>query len=168
LKFLSYLAVALIAASASVRADPISDCNDASNAARQVSGCTKVIAKTMTSETLSVAYMNRGIGYAEQHKPAKALADFSSAINANKSNGVAYYNRGNIYFDFGKLQQAAADYSKAIEIEPDMAPALLNRALVNERLGNREASIADYKAALALDPMQSVASAGLERLGASH
>ena len=80
---------------------------------------------------------------------AKARADFSSSIDANKTNGIAYYNRGNVHFDLRKLQHAAADYSKAIELEPDIARAFLNRALVNERLGAWGASISDYRAALA-------------------
>jgi tetratricopeptide (TPR) repeat protein len=167
LKLASHLAIVLIFASAGVHADPVTDCNDESNPARRISGCSQVISQSTIGETLSVAYMNRGIAYAEQGKPSKALADFSSSIDANKANGIAYYNRGNIHFDLRKLQHAAADYSKAIELEPDMAPAFLNRALVYERLGSRQASISDYRAALARDPMLFLASAGLTRLGAS-
>jgi tetratricopeptide (TPR) repeat protein len=165
LNLASHLAVVLIIASATAHADPVADCDDDSNPARQIAGCTQIISQSMIGETLSVAYMNRGIAYAEQGKPSKALADFSSSIDANKANGVAYYNRGNIHFDLHKLQHAVADYSKAIELEPDMAPAFLNRALVNEKLGARQVSISDYRAALALDPMLSSASAGLKRLG---
>jgi tetratricopeptide (TPR) repeat protein len=149
-----------------VHADAIADCNDSSNAVRQIRACTEIINRTMLSETLSIAYMNRGIARAERHELSKALADFSASIKANAGNAVAHYNRGNIYFDLRKFQQAGADYSKAIELAPDMAPAFLNRGLVNERLGNRAASIADFRAALALDPMQAAASAGLKRLDA--
>ena len=46
----------------------------------------------------SSAHMNRGIAYAEQHKPAKAVADLGAAIDANKANAAAYYNRGNSRF----------------------------------------------------------------------
>ena len=161
------LTIALALSPVAVHADSIADCNDMSNPARQIRGCTQVIAKTMMSEPLSIAYMNRGIAYAEQHKPAKALADLSAAIDANKANAIAYYNRGNVYFDLHKLKQAATDYSNAIELAPDMAPAFLNRALVNEKLGNREASISDFRAALTLDATLYLASAGLKRLGAS-
>jgi tetratricopeptide (TPR) repeat protein len=167
LKLAIYIAVVLIVASTAVRADPVTDCNDGPNPARRIIGCSQVISQSMIGEMLSVAYMNRGIAYAEQDKPSKALADFSSSIDANKANGIAYYNRGNIYFDFGKLQHAAADYSKAIELEADMAPAYLNRALVHERSGARQSSISDFHAALALDPTLFLASAGLKRLGAS-
>jgi tetratricopeptide (TPR) repeat protein len=166
LKPAGHLAVVLFFVSAAVQADPVTDCNEEPNPSRRINGCSQVISQTMMGETLSVAYMNRGIAYAEQNKPSKALADFSSSIDANKANGIAYYNRGNIYFDLRKLQHAAADYSKAIELEPDMDLAFLNRALVNEKLGAREASISDYRAALALDPMLFLASAGLKRLGA--
>ena len=98
---------------------------------------------------------------------AKARADFSSSIDANKTDGIACYNRGNVHFDLGKLHHAAADYSKAIELEPDIAPAFLNRALVNERRGALEASISDFRAALAIDPMLFAASADLKRMRAS-
>ena len=156
---------ALIIFPVKARADFVADCNDGSNAIRQIRACTDIINRTMISETLSIAYMNRGIAYAERHQIRKSLADFTSAIAANASNAVAHYNRGNIYFDLRNFHQAAVDYSKAIELEPDMAPALLNRGLVNERFGNRASSIADYKAALALDPLLAAASAGLKRLG---
>ena len=62
----------------------------------RIRGCTQVIASTTMSEPLFVAYMNRGIAYAEQHKPAKALADLGAAIDASKTNAAAYYNRGNV------------------------------------------------------------------------
>ena len=62
----------------------------------EIRGCTQVIASTTMSEPLFVAYMNRGIAYAEQHKPAKALADLGAAIDASKTNAAAYYNRGNV------------------------------------------------------------------------
>jgi tetratricopeptide (TPR) repeat protein len=159
---------ALILFPVKARADSVADCNDGSNAVRQIRACTDIINRTMISETLSIAYMNRGIAYAERHQIRKSLADFTSAIAANASNAVAHYNRGNIYFDLRNFHQAAADYSKAIELEPDMAPALLNRGLVNERRGNRASSIADYKAALALDPLLAAATAGLKRLGESQ
>lgn len=167
MKLASHLATVLIFASAGVHAESVTDCNDESNPAQRISGCSQVISRSMIGETLSVAYMNRGIAYAELGKRSKALADFSSSIDANKTNGVAYYNRGNVHFDLRKLRHAVADYSKAIELEPDMALAFLNRALVYERLGGRQASISDYRAALALDPMLLLASAGLTRLGAS-
>jgi tetratricopeptide (TPR) repeat protein len=161
-----FTAVALFVGFGIARADPIADCNSLSDPKKQIRGCTQVIAQTMVSERLSIAYMNRGIAYAELNQRTKALADFSAAINADNSNSIAYYNRGNIYFDMRKLREAAHDYSSAIELESDMAPAFANRGLVNEMLGEREASIADYRAALALDPTLAIASAGLKRLGA--
>jgi tetratricopeptide (TPR) repeat protein len=168
MKFAAHFAVVvLILISTKAHADSAADCNDGSYIARQIRGCTQVIGRTMISETLSIAYMNRGIASAERHESSKALADFSASIDANSENAVAYYNRGNVYFDLRKFQPALADYSKAIELEPDMALALLNRAMVNERLGDRTSSISDYRAALVLDPMLLGASAGLKRLGAS-
>lgn len=160
------VALMLIANSTNAHADASAECNDGSNAARQIRACTQVIESTMISDAVSIAYMNRGIARAERHESSKALADFSASINANSSNGVAYYNRGNVYFDLQSLQQAHADYSRAIELEPDMAFAFLNRGLVNEKLGDRASSFSDYQAALDLDPSLAAASAGLKRLGA--
>lgn len=161
------LALMLIVNGTAAHAGAAADCNDASNAARRIRACTQVIQSAVVSETISIAYMNRGIARAERHESSKALADFTGSINANSSNSVAYYNRGNVYFDLQNLHKARADYSKAIEFEPDMAFALLNRGLVNEKLGDHAASFSDYRAALDLDPMLTAASAGLERLAPS-
>jgi tetratricopeptide (TPR) repeat protein len=151
---------------ADVRADAISDCNNGANLSRQIRGCTKVISRTMLGDSLSTAYMNRGIAYAQRHEAKKAIADLTSSIDANHANNFAYYNRGNVYLDLGKPQEAIGDYSKAVEIAPDMSPAFLNRALANEMLGERTASIADFRAALALEPTLYAAAEGLKRLGA--
>jgi tetratricopeptide (TPR) repeat protein len=159
--------VILMLTPAGVRADDVSDCNDGSDTARQIRGCTAVINRTMLSDKLSTAYMNRGIAHAQRNEITKALADLTAAVDADAANNFAFYNRGNVYFDLGKARQAIADYSKAIEIAPDMSPALLNRALASERLGDREASIADFRAALALEPDLYAAAEGLKRLGAS-
>jgi tetratricopeptide (TPR) repeat protein len=160
------VALVLIANSTNAHAEASADCNNGTNAARRIRACTQVIESTMISDTISIAYMNRGIARAERHEPSKALADFSSSIAANSSNGVAYYNRGNVYFDLQKLRQARADYSKAIEFEPGMVFAFLNRGLVNEKLGDHASSFSDYQAALGLDPTLAAASAGLKRLEA--
>ena len=168
-KFATQLAVAALHIfPAAALADSVADCNDGSDPARQIRGCTAVIARTMLSDALSTAYMNRGIAYAERKETAKALADFTAAIDADGKNNFAYYNRGNVYLDMGKLQQAVGDYSKAIEIASDMSPAFLNRGLAHEMLGDRDASIADYRAALALEPTLYAASEGLKRLRESQ
>lgn len=161
---ISMAVVALTIASTNARADFIADCNDGANTARQIHACTRVIGRTMMSENLAIAYMNRGIANAERREPQKALEDFSASINANPANGIAYYNRGNVYFDLQKFQRASDDYSKAIELEPDLTLALLNRAMAKEKLGNQVVSTMDYRAALALDPTLFEASAGLKRL----
>lgn len=169
MKFVIHLAtVVLLLLPAKAHADSVADCNDGASPAIKIRGCTKVIARTMLSDALSTAYMNRGIAYAERKEGAKALADFTAAVNADRKNNFAYYNRGNVYLDLGKPQQAVSDYSKAIEIASDMSPALLNRGLAYEMLGDRLASIADYRAALALEPTLYAASEGLKRLGESQ
>jgi tetratricopeptide (TPR) repeat protein len=168
-KLVIFLATAvLLLLAAEARADPVADCNDGSDTARQIRGCTAVIARTMLSDALSTAYMNRGIAHAERKETAKALADLSASVNADAKNNFAYYNRGNVYLDLGKLRQAISDYSKAIAIASDMSPAFLNRGLAYEMLGDRSASIADYRAALALEPTLYAASQGLKRLGESQ
>lgn len=160
------VAFLLIANPTNAHAAASADCNDGSDTTRRIRACTQVIESTMISDTISIAYMNRGIARSERHESSKALEDLTASINANSNNGVAYYNRGNVYFDLQKLQQARADYSRAIEREPDMAFAFLNRGLVNERLGDHASSFSDYQAALDLDPRLAAASAGLKRLGA--
>jgi tetratricopeptide (TPR) repeat protein len=158
--------VVLAVAPAAVRADSVSDCNDSSDLGRQIRGCTKVIGRTMLGDPLSTAYMNRGIAYAQRNEMQKAVADFTSSIDANRANNFAYYNRGNVYLDLGKPKLAIDDYSKAIELAPDMSPAFLNRGLANEMVGDKPASISDFRTALSLEPELYAASQGLKRLGA--
>ncbi|WP_045837138.1 tetratricopeptide repeat protein [Hyphomicrobium sp. 99] len=160
-------AAIFILASVDARADAASDCNDGSNLPRQIKGCTQVIQRTMLTDALSTAYMNRAIAYAQRRENTKALADFTASIHADQANNFAYYNRGNVYLDLRKPRQAIADFTKALELAPDMSPALLNRALANEMIGERDASIADFRAALQLEPTLTAASEGLKRLGAS-
>jgi tetratricopeptide (TPR) repeat protein len=166
-KLAVYFAFAIFAlCPSSGKADSVADCNNISNIARQIRGCTKVISRTMLSDPLSTAYMNRGIAYAERHELKKAVADLTSSVDANPSNNFAFYNRGNVYLDLGQPREAIADFSRAIELAPEMSPAFLNRALANEMVGDRDASIADFRAALALEPTLYAAAEGLKRLGA--
>lgn len=165
----AYLSLALLMPMFAVgaHADSIGDCNDGSDPIKQIRGCTRVINRTMLGDPLSTAYMNRAIAHAQRHEMKKAIADFTSSIDANPANNFAYYNRGNVYFDMGQPRQAIADYSKAIALAPDMSPAFLNRGLASEMIGDRTASIADFRAALALEPTLYAAAEGLKRLGAS-
>ena len=149
------------------RADATSDCNDAAQAARKVRGCTQLIGQTTVSETKSIAYVNRGIAYAERHEWNNALADFGASLVADPSNFLASYNRGNVFFDLRRYHQAVTEYSKAIAFDPSLTLAFLNRGLANEKLHIHAASASDYRAALALEPNLVKASAGLRRLGAS-
>ena len=146
--------------------NPIADCNQFEDRARQIRGCTAYIRTGKAlGPNLAVAYTNRGIAYASQGDHKRALADFTEAIRLAPDSPFPYYNRGNAYYDLGDYARALADYDAAVERGPDMALAYYNRGLVHQKLGNRDKSIENFQKALALDPRSQAARDRLHKMG---
>ncbi len=146
--------------------NPIADCNQFEDTARQIRGCTTYIRTGKAlGPNLAVAYTNRGIAYTSLGRREQALADFTEAIRLAPNAPYPYYNRGNAYYDLGKFDEALADYSAAIERGPEMALAYYNRGLTYQKLGNRDRSIEDFQKALTLDPGSQAARDRLNKLG---
>ncbi len=146
--------------------NPIADCNQFEDSARQIRGCTTYIRTGKAlGPNLAVAYTNRGIAYASLGRRGQALADFTEAIRIAPSTPFPYYNRGNAHYDLGNFDEAIADYSAAIERGPEMALAYYNRGLTHQKLGNRDRSIEDFQKALTLDPGSQAAKDRLNKLG---
>lgn len=146
--------------------DPVADCNQFEDRARQIRGCTAYIRTGKAlGPNLAVAYTNRGIAYASQGEHKRALADFTEAIRLAPDSPFPYYNRGNAYYDLKDYARALADYDAAIARGPDMALAYYNRGLVHQKLGHRDRSIEDFQKALSLDPRSQAAKDRLNKLG---
>ncbi len=81
------------------------------------------------------AYLNRGVAYANEKQPGKAIADYSKAIELNGKNEEAFYARGLAYSQKGDLDAAISDFGKAISLNPKYIQAYMNMALlkINKR-----------------------------------
>ena len=100
----------------------------------------------------ALAYVVRGIEYAENGEFERAISEYDQAIKHDPDLVGAYINRGLVYENLGDFERALTDYNKAIELDPDYAKAYFNRGNVYFNLGDFEKALADYDKAIELDP----------------
>jgi tetratricopeptide (TPR) repeat protein len=60
---------------------------------------------------------------------AKAIKNYSKAVELNLNDSDIYYNRVVSYYDTGNRKKAIQDYSKVISIKNDYVDAYYNRGL---------------------------------------
>ena len=70
----------------------------------------------------------RGALYRAKGDTARAIADYTKAIDINPSCADACFARANILRDMGSFEKAIADYTRVVEIRPKDADAHNNRA----------------------------------------
>jgi tetratricopeptide (TPR) repeat protein len=80
-------------------------------------------------------YNNRGLAYADQGNLARALADYSKAIELNPNFAAAYFNRGALYREQGQKTQAIADLEKYLELDSNLADRAQVEAWLQELRG---------------------------------
>ena len=64
----------------------------------------------------TLAYINRGVSYADLGEYERAIEDYDEAIRLDPQSARAYINRGNAYDGLGKSEEAERDYAKAKEL----------------------------------------------------
>lgn len=79
---------------------------------------------------LSGPHTDLGILYAQTRKPAKAIAAFTKAVEANPRNVVALNGLGVLYRERGDYARAEQCYQRALAVQADYAPALYNLAIL--------------------------------------
>jgi tetratricopeptide (TPR) repeat protein len=99
-----------------------------------------------------LAWYNRGVAYKDSRQYAKAIADFSKAIELNADFAEARINRGSVYHMQRQLDKAIVDYSKAIELKPEFKEAWNNRASAYAELRQFDLALADFTQAIKLQP----------------
>jgi tetratricopeptide (TPR) repeat protein len=109
------------------------------------------------TQTLPLAYYNRGIIFAKEGNVNLALADYSKAIEINPSYTEPYINRANLLRDQNKRQEALSDYNRVIELKPAFAIAYFNRGMLFMVEKKDTEALRDYNKAIALNPNYSKA-----------
>ena len=100
----------------------------------------------------SIAYVQRGIGYAELGKYDLAVTDFNKALEIDPTQAAAYGGRGAIYTEQGKYALAFEDYNRAIAVDPQYAFAYVKRGIMYSQLGEYALALKDFDKALEIDP----------------
>lgn len=114
------------------------------------------------------AWLNRGLVYYQQKKPAEALESLNVTLEPPEDRRLiegAYY-RARIYADRNDLALASNDLNSVIAQRSDFYPAYLLRAHVEELQGRDGDARADYGAVISGDPANAEAHAGLGYIAA--
>jgi tetratricopeptide (TPR) repeat protein len=97
-------------------------------------------------------HYNLGIQLRNSNKFPEALAEFSKAIELNKSFDSAYVELGNIYNKSGGIELAMSNYNKALAINPKYADALFGMAKIyRDAIKKYDSAIYYFDAASKLD-----------------
>ena len=81
------------------------------------------------------AYWGYGIIYENRHNFAKAVENFTKAIEVGEVRGRVYFHRGRCHYKLGGYEEALADFTEAAERAPHIDDYKLYRANVLKILG---------------------------------
>ena len=95
-----------------------------------------------------LAFLNRGIVYAQTGAFDLALKDFNEAARLNPSGTEVYYNRGLMYMRAAKYEAAISDFTTATTLNPRHADALAARGAARQAVGETTDAARDYYVAL--------------------
>jgi tetratricopeptide (TPR) repeat protein len=129
-----------------------SDCYKDDPAQVSIGACSLVIDRL---PRVIAAYNYRGAAHAHGGDTAKAIADFTRAIELYPIDGEAYHRRGAVHERMGQLDLALADYTAAIKNDPYRASSYIKRAALYIKQGQHEPAIADYTIAIGTWPRRS-------------
>lgn len=133
----------------------LESCNGGSgvSADAQITACTALIEKQIqTSQSMALAYNNRGIARASKGDYELAVQDYGQSIKLNPTFAKALNNRGVVYQKKGDLDRALSDFNLAISMSHDYAIAFANRGQVYEKKGAYDRALADFNEAIRLQP----------------
>lgn len=101
-------------------------------------------------ETLTRAYVYRGLAYYQKGEYVRAIEDFDKALELFPDFRWVYVNRGLAYEDKGDLDLAIRDFSKAITLKPDYIRTYQERGRVYGSKGEYDRAIADFNKVMEL------------------
>lgn len=132
---------------------------------KQLDKAIEAYTASLAAKQTAAAYAARGTAHYDKGSWDPAIADYSSAIRLDATNGEAFNNRAWTFYRAGRARDALADADAAVRLLAKTAYVWDTRAHIHAELGNREAAIRDFRAALTLDPEIDTSKKGLARLG---
>ncbi len=102
----------------------------------------------------ALAYVSRGLAWAEKEAYDKAVADFDQAIRLDPKDASAYISRGKAWTVKEEYDKAMADFDQAIRLDPKDATVYSCRGWAWVEKHEYDKAIADYDQAIRLDPKE--------------
>jgi tetratricopeptide (TPR) repeat protein len=155
------LSILLVLGSSAALADARGDCFSKSGDAA-IRACTEAIALDPKD---AVSYINRAFEYLQKADYTRSFADYTRAIELDRTRWDAYQGRAWALLKSGRPAEGLNDAEASLKLKPNAAQALDTRAHILEVLGRRDEAIADFRRALAIEPRLSGSREGLKRLG---
>ena len=114
----------------------------------------KPVSTTPAALVTAQDYFEQGDSDYEQGNCAKAIADYTRAIELNPDLAEAYNNRAYIYMVMKDYAMALPDLDRALQLRPNYVNALMNRGDIYNYYYeiNYERAVADYDRVLRIDP----------------
>jgi tetratricopeptide (TPR) repeat protein len=148
----------MIASGSLACAQDIGNCVTQSNAPAGVAACTTVIqSSSLSGHELALAYDSRGSAFAASGEYARAIADYTRALELDPKFVDALVNRALAYNATQQYELASADANKAIQINPDFSLAYFSRAYTLAQEQKYDLAISDYDKILDSNPTNRLA-----------
>jgi putative GTP pyrophosphokinase len=112
---------------------------------------TRILELKPDSSICSLIYKHRGMAEFAQSKYEEAIADFTRALDLEKSYRIAYY-RGVVYAVLKRYAEAIDDFTLSLKINPFQAFCLFRRGQAYYHIGDYPQALADCEASLAMEP----------------
>lgn len=116
------------------------------------------ISKAMEKDADWELYTRRGNYFFDKGDYSAAIADYTSAIEDNPSEGFCYYRRGWTYEMLGDRKKALEDYNLGIEMSPEYPYQYLMRGELLLLEGNESEAEADFAKVVQIDTVATDAS----------
>lgn len=131
----------------------VEDCVQSADRELQVAACTEAIESgRWEGAALAWAYGNRANAWQALRDPAKAVADYSRALDLDPDHALTWHNRGLVFAALGDHQRAIADYTEALERDPELTAAWGSRGVAYREIGHYEEALADLDRAIEMAP----------------
>src|SRR5262249_18229785 len=113
-------------------------CEQEKDSKQAVKQCSALLELLPTSP---LAHFHRGLAYSRTGDHAKAIVDYTEAIQNDPFYVAAYNNRAWSTFSTGKAAEALPDVERALQLWPNYAAAIDTRAQILETLGRKDDAI---------------------------
>jgi tetratricopeptide (TPR) repeat protein len=163
---IALLSIPVQAVAGPLLGDDVATCRERQNDTKvRLDACERLIASGQAApKDRAVALAVRGEGFAQKRDYDKAIAAFTSAIEADPDNMKIVNARGWAYERKGQDELAMADYNRALQKYPNFALAYNNRGTLFLRKGALQSALDDFNAALKYAPTMYFAHANRGRV----